>query len=58
MFPRIGIILLVFACAWIAFSQSPVPRDGRQSNIDSFELVWKTVAEKYWDPKRLAGGPR
>ena len=60
MLRRIGMVLLVFACAWLTFGQSStqpgVPSTAsspneHQANIDSFEFVWKTVLEKHWDPK-------
>ncbi|HTS31199.1 MAG TPA: S41 family peptidase [Bryobacteraceae bacterium] len=51
MFRRSGILLLVFACCWIADSQETPARGARQIDVDSFEVVWKTVLEKHWDPK-------
>lgn len=44
-------VLLVLACARIALSQTSAGPGERQSNIDSFEYVWKSVLEKHWDPK-------
>lgn len=52
MLRRVGIVLLVLAGAQMAFSQAAFLAPGeRQSNIDSFEFVWKTVMEKHWDPQ-------
>src|SRR4051794_34670277 len=40
--------LLVLAVCAAAQTVSP---DLRQSNLNSFEHVWKTVRDKHWDPK-------
>ena len=44
---RLGGLLLVAVCA----AAQTIPTALRQSNLDSFEQVWKTVRDKHWDPK-------
>jgi carboxyl-terminal processing protease len=51
MVRRFGIAVLVLTCARLSFGQETLGPGERQSNIDSFEYVWKTVIEKHWDPK-------
>jgi len=36
---------------WLVSAERPLSEAERQSNIDSFEYVWKTVRDKHWDPK-------
>ncbi len=45
-----GVILAV-ALSGLSFAQPALTPAQRQLNIDSFELVWKTVHDKHWDPK-------
>jgi carboxyl-terminal processing protease len=44
---RLAGLLVLVVCA-AAQTVSPTLR---QSNLDSFEQVWKTVRDKHWDPK-------
>jgi len=45
-----GVILAV-ALSGLSFAQPTLTPAQRQLNIYSFELVWKTVHDKHWDPK-------
>ena len=51
MFSRTGMLVFALAFARMAFSQAALSPGERQANIDSFDVVWKTVLEKHWDPK-------
>jgi carboxyl-terminal processing protease len=51
MLRSFGTIVLALTCAQIAFCQKPLDPRERQTNIESFETVWKTVSDQYWDPK-------
>ena len=46
-----GGVVLVVALSGLSFAQAPLTPAQRQLNIDSFEVVWKTVRDKHWDPK-------
>lgn len=48
---RIALVLLALASSRMASSQASLTPGERQSNIDSFEVVWKTVLDNHWDPK-------
>jgi carboxyl-terminal processing protease len=41
-------LLLVAALAATAYAQS---EDLRRVNLESFDYVWKTIRDKFWDPK-------
>ena len=45
-----GVVLAV-ALSGLSFAQPTSTPAQRQLNVDSFELVWKTVRDKHWDPK-------
>jgi carboxyl-terminal processing protease len=44
-------LALVLGISGVSFAQPALTPAQRQLNIDSFELVWKTVHDKHWDPK-------
>jgi carboxyl-terminal processing protease len=44
-------VALAVALAGPSLAQPTVTPAQRQLNVDSFELVWKTVRDKHWDPK-------
>jgi carboxyl-terminal processing protease len=50
MLLRPGALLVALVCA-AAGQTAAVTAAERQANIESFEHVWKTVADKHWDPK-------
>jgi carboxyl-terminal processing protease len=43
--------MLAVALASLVGAQPTLTPAQRQLNIDSFELVWRTVRDKHWDPK-------
>jgi len=46
-----GSLAILLTCVHIATGQqATAPRD-RESNLQSFETVWKTVKDHYWDPQ-------
>jgi carboxyl-terminal processing protease len=45
----LGVVLTV-ALSGLSFAQPTLTPAQRQLNVDSFELVWKTVRDKHWDP--------
>jgi carboxyl-terminal processing protease len=45
-----GLVAAV-ALTGLSFAQPTLTPAQRQSNVDSFELVWTTVRDKHWDPK-------
>ncbi len=47
---RLGLFVLTTVFAGLAAGQSLTPSE-RQSNIESFETVWKTVLDNHWDPQ-------
>jgi carboxyl-terminal processing protease len=51
MAARLGILLLAMACAAPAAGDRSLTPAQRQLNLDSFDRVWTTVREKYWDPQ-------
>ena len=48
---RFRVFIVALACAGWAAGQGSLTPAQRQSNVDSFERVWKTVRDKHWDPK-------
>jgi len=42
--------LLSAGCATTPKAPPPLTTEQRQLNLDSFDYVWKTVRERYWDP--------
>jgi carboxyl-terminal processing protease len=51
MAARLGIFFLALACAAPAADRASLTAAQRQSNLDSFDWVWTTVRDKYWDPQ-------
>jgi carboxyl-terminal processing protease len=51
MFLRLGALLLSVVFATSAADRYALTPGERQLNVNSFEYVWKTVRDKYWDPK-------
>ena len=49
--PRFGLSILATLCAGLAAGQQHLAPAERQLNIESFEHIWKTVLDHYWDPK-------
>ena len=54
MAPRFGILLLALASAGAAADAPSLTPAERQANLESFDRVWTTVRDTYWDP-RLGG---
>src|SRR5690242_21901049 len=48
---RLGALVLVGVFATSAADRYALTPGERQLNVNSFEYVWKTVRDKYWDPK-------
>src|ERR1043166_8401076 len=48
---RVALAFLVPVLASVAAAPQTLSPAERQSNIESFEKVWRTVLEKHWDPK-------
>jgi carboxyl-terminal processing protease len=46
-----GGAIMAMALAGLSLAQPALTPAERQLNVDSFELVWKTVRDKHWDPK-------
>jgi carboxyl-terminal processing protease len=44
-------LVLAIALSGLSFAQPTLTPAQRQLNIDSFEMIWKTVRDKHWDPK-------
>ena len=51
MFLRLGALLLSVVFVTFAADRYALTPGERQLNVNSFEYVWKTVRDKYWDPK-------
>src|SRR6476646_5833757 len=48
---RFGVLALTVICAGAAADRYSLTPAERQFNVNSFELVWKTVRDKHWDPQ-------
>ena len=48
---RFGVLALAVICAGAAADRYSLTPAERQFNVNSFELVWKTVRDKHWDPQ-------
>ena len=44
-------LVLATLGAGLAAGQEPASPSAHQLNLDSFELIWKTVLDNHWDPK-------
>jgi carboxyl-terminal processing protease len=44
-------LVAAIALTGLSFAQPTLTPEQRQLNVDSFEMVWKTVRDKHWDPK-------
>ena len=51
MFLRLTTLIAAFVCLAPAADKQTLNPAERQLNADSFELIWKTVRDKHWDPK-------
>jgi len=45
------ILVVALVAGAVAVAGQPLTPAERNANIESFEQVWKTVRDKYWDPK-------
>lgn len=48
---RIGTLLVTLWLGGLAAGQTPLTEVQRKAHLESFDMVWKTIQEKHWDPK-------
>ncbi len=44
------ILTITFACAALAGAQPALTTEQKRLNLDSFEFIWSTIRDQYWDP--------
>ena len=47
---HLGITALAIGCAALACAQPPLTAEQKRLNLESFENVWSTIHDQYWDP--------
>ena len=44
------ILAITFACAALAGSQPALTAEQKRLNLESFDFIWSTIHDQYWDP--------